>query len=344
MSVDAGAQASSNRQAIKRLVGGLERGLLWCLRFAMVPVCELVALILSIIPVNDAHGVFYRHGFHLLKKHYYLPIPDEEDLSSEFLKSESEMVGVEMNDQHALHLMDDVFPPYLREFGQSFPVHESPGRAGFFLINGSFMAIDAHVYYSLVRHFKPKRIIEIGSGASTVLAAAACRRNLAESGAPTEFIAIEPFPSPLLKQGIPGLTRLIQDKVQKVDIDLFASLGSGDILFIDSSHVLRSGGDVQLEYCEILPRLAPGVFVHIHDISLPKPYPRVYFENQLYWNEQYLLQVLLSFTSRYELVWPGNHMMLKYPERMTVVFPEYHEMRKFFPQAEPSSFWIRERS
>ena len=103
------------------------------------------------------------------------------------------------------------------------------------------------------------------------------------------------------------------------------------------------GGDVQLEYCEILPRLAPGVLVHVHDISLPKPYPRVYFEQQLYWNEQYLLQVLLSFTSRYEVVWPGNYLMNRYPERVAKAFPEYHEMRKYYPQSEPSSFWIRVR-
>ena len=313
-------------------------------RVVMTPLLEFTAVVLSITPGNIAHGIFYRHGFHLLMKHYYLPIPEEGDLGGQFWERQSELVGIEINDDDALHIMDEVLPPYLQEFRLSFPVHESSQRADFFLINGTFMAIDAHVYYSFIRHFKPRRIVEIGSGASTLLASAACVRNLAETGESPHFVAIEPFPSSLLKQGIRGLTQLIQDKVQKVDVEVFSSLGSGDILFIDSSHVLRSGGDVQLEYCEILPRLAPGVLVHVHDISLPRPYPRVYFDNELYWNEQYLLQVLLSFTSRYEVVWPGNHMMLKYPERMTAVFPEYHEMRKLFPQAEPSSFWIRVRS
>jgi hypothetical protein len=166
-------------------------------------------------------------------------------------------------------------------------------------------------------------------------------RNREETGLAPTLTAIEPFPSAALKRGLPGLTRLIESTVQNVGLELFASLQSGDILFIDSSHVLRSGGDVQLEYCEILPRLAPGVLVHIHDISLPKSYPRVYFENRLYFNEQYLLQAFMCFNSRFEVIWPGNYMMLKYAERVCGVFPEYWEMRKVYPSSEPSSFWIR---
>jgi hypothetical protein len=176
------------------------------------------------------------------------------------------------------------------------------------------------------------------------LAAAACRQNLNKNGETTTLIAIEPFPGKTLKKGLPGLSKLIQGKVQKVEFQLFTSLAAGDMLFIDSSHVLRSGGDVQQEYCEILPRLAPGVLVHLHDISLPKPYPRVYFETQLYFNEQYLLQAFLCFNSRFEVIWPGNYMMLKYPESVLKIFPEYQEMRKFYPSSEPSSFWIRART
>jgi hypothetical protein len=146
------------------------------------------------------------------------------------------------------------------------------------------------------------------------------------------------------KRGVPGLSEVIEKKVQDVDLDLFASL-QGGILFIDSTHALRAGGDVQLEYCEILPRLAGGVLVHIHDISLSRPYPRVYFEkNNYYWNEQYLLQAFLAFNSKFEVVWPGNYMMLKYPDQISRVFPEYHTMRESFPSSEPTSFWIRAKS
>jgi predicted O-methyltransferase YrrM len=284
-------------------------------------------------------------GFHLLRRHYDQPIPEKAELDNAFWQRRSELVGLEMNDRYALDLLQNVFPLYLGEFGEAFPLHRSsPDQTQFYLINSSFMAIDAHVYYIFIRHFRPKRIVEIGAGNSTLLAAAACRQNLNKNGEAPTLISVEPFPSKTLKKGLPGLSKLIQDKVQKADLELFTSLAAGDILFIDSSHVLRSGGDVQQEYCEILPRLAPGVLVHIHDISLPKPYPRVYFENRLYFNEQYLLQAFLCFNSRFEVIWPGNYMMLKYPEEVCNVFPEYHEMRKSFPMSEPSSFWMRVKS
>ncbi|HEX8136029.1 MAG TPA: class I SAM-dependent methyltransferase [Pyrinomonadaceae bacterium] len=295
---------------------------------------------------QTAHRIFSEQGFHLLSKQdYYLPIPQEEDLGDAFWEKRSEMVGVDLNEGCALGLLNDVFPAYVGEFRETFPLHQSGDSTAFYLINGSFMAIDAQVYYSFIRHFRPKRIVEIGSGRSTQVAAAACLRNAKELGEAPHLTAIEPFPAPLLEAGLPGLSELIVDKVQNVDLNLFTSLEAGDILFIDSTHALREGGDVQMEYCEILPRLADGVIVHIHDISLPKAYPRTYFENSHhYWNEQYLLQAFLAFNSRFEVIWPGNYMMLKHPERVCEVFPEYHTMRETFPQSEPSSFWMRVRS
>jgi hypothetical protein len=292
---------------------------------------------------DAAYEIFQRNGFHLLKKHYYLPIPDHADLDDSYWSRQSELVGLDMNEEFALALLDRLFPPYLGEFRRKFPLHREAGDSGFHLINGSFMAVDAHVYYCLIRHFKPSRIVEIGSGNSTMVAAAACLRN-AEEGAAPHLTAVEPYPSPFLSEGLPGLSRLIEAKVQSVGMELFTSLEAGDILFIDSTHVLREGGDVQLEYCEILPRLAPGVIVHIHDISLPKPYPRVYFEdNYYYWNEQYLLQAFLAFNSNFEVMWAGNYLMLRHPERLRAAFPEFDAMREAFPMSEPTSFWMRVR-
>jgi len=308
---------------------------------------SLMRLVISIkhFLYSVAYRTLYIFGFHLLREHYDSPVPEKADLDDAFWQRRSQLVGLDTNEKYALDLLQKVFPAYLDEFRESFPIHRSPpDPTQFYLINGNFMAIDAHVYYVFIRHFKPKQIVEIGAGNSTLLAAAACNQNLNRTGAATTLTAIEPFPSKILKTGFAGLSRLIQAKVQEVDLELFTSLAAGDMLFIDSSHVLRAGGDVQQEYCEILPRLAPGVLVHIHDISLPEPYPRVYFENQLYFTEQYLLQAFLCFNSRFEVIWPGNHMMLKYPEKVRTVFPEYQEMRKSYPSSEPSSFWIRVRS
>jgi hypothetical protein len=167
--------------------------------------------------------------------------------------------------------------------------------------------------------------------------------NGTETGHGPHLTAIDPYPWESYREGIPGLSQLIDKKVQEVDLTTFTSLEAGDILFIDSSHVLREGNDVQYEYLEILPRLAPGVLVQLHDISLPRRYPRVYFDSQLYWNEQYLLQAFLAFSQRFEVLWPGNYMMLKYPEKVCAAFPEVHRMRKHYPLSEPTAFWIQVR-
>jgi hypothetical protein len=289
-------------------------------------------------------SIFAKHGFHLLRKHYYLPIPDEADLAGDFWDRCSDLVGLDMNDRAALELLGSVFARYMDEFRACFPTYQTSDPKQFYLLNGGYMAIDAHVYYAFIRYFKPKQIVEVGAGNSTLLAAAAGMQNLKETGRAPRLIAIEPYPNSLLKEGFPGLSQLIESKVQDVPLDLFTSLESGDILFIDSSHVLRAGGDVQQEYLEILPRLSPGVLVHIHDISLPKPYPRVYFENHLYWNERYLLQAFLTFNARFVVLWAGNYMMIKYPEKVCEVFPEFHIMRQSFPMSEPSAFWMRVQS
>jgi hypothetical protein len=322
----------------------------WAVRKAVLPalyaLSKLVAAGLErYAPGNEAYDIFSRHGYHLLKKHYFLPIPDRAELGDDFWEGQSELVGIEMNEAGALALLRDVFPPYVAEFDRLFPLHPTDDPQQFYLINGNFMAVDAHVYYSFIRHLRPRRVVEIGSGYSTLVAAACAQKLEQEGEAAPHLTAIEPFPSPFLRAGFPGLSRLIEEKVQDVDLGVFTSLEAGDILFIDSTHVLRAGGDVQLEYCEILPRLAPGVVVHIHDISLPKPYPRVYIEkNHYYWNEQYVLQTFLAFNSRFEVLWPGNYMMVKFPELVRRGFPSFDAMRESFPQSEPSSFWLRVRT
>ena len=138
--------------------------------------------------------------------------------------------------------------------------------------------------------------MKIGSGRSTAIAAAACLENQKETGRAPALTAVEPYPPPFLEAGLPGLTELLQKKVQEVELARFEALEAGDLLFIDSSHVLRAGNDVEFEYLELLPRLPAGVFVHVHDISLPRRYPKAYYDQGLFWNEQQL-SVNLSTSS-----------------------------------------------
>ncbi len=294
------------------------------------------------LPGNEAYPIFHKHGFHVLRRHYYTPIPEADEAARAQIVSELPGIAIDM--EAAFELLETAIQPYKAEFEQ-FPIRADGLRGAnrFYLLNGAFMAIDGNVYYGLIRHYKPRRIIEIGSGFSTQLAAAAIRANRSAGEQPTQLICIEPYPPPALEQ-LDDFIRLKPFKVQDIGLDVFTALGENDILFIDSSHVLRMGNDVWYEYCELLPRLRPGVLVHIHDVSLPKPYPQVYFDKQLFWNEQYLLQAMLAHNPHYEVLWPGNYLMTHHAERMRAAFtPEYDHMRAEFPSSEPTSFWLRVR-
>jgi predicted O-methyltransferase YrrM len=251
------------------------------------------------------------------------------------------MVGVNTNDAEQVAFINNVLPRHMPTFRANYPLREPAKHGDFFLLNGSYMAVDAHVYHALIREHRPKRIVEIGTGYSTIMAADIARRMREAGEQPPHITAIDPYPWDVFKNGMSRVDDLVAEKVQDVPMDRFTSLEAGDFLFIDSTHVLRANSDVLYEFLEILPRLKPGVWVHIHDISLPLPYPRVYFDTQTYWNEQWLLQAFLTFNSRFKVVWAGNYMMLNHRDLMLSAFPEFRDMREKWTSSEPTAFWIR---
>ena len=303
-------------------------------------------------PIDDAalEALADERGFDLVRRHYYSPVPQREDLSTPgFWDEESRLRGIDMREAEAVAFLTAALPPFLAEFRDRFPVEPVEGQAGFSVVNGVYMAVDAHVYYGMLRELKPRRLIEVGSGQSTVVAAEALKRNAADARAAdgqaaTSLLAIEPYPSELVRGlAAEGQLTLLEQRVQDVPLAEFESLEAGDVLFIDSTHVLREGGDVQYEYLEILPSLQPGVHVHINDISLPRRYLSVYNEQGIHWNEQYLLQAFLCCNADFEVTWPGNFMLLRHAELMHRMFPEIAAMRRKFPLAEASAFWMRRR-
>ena len=151
----------------------------------------------------------------------------------------------------------------------------------FYLRNGRFQSVDALVAYCLIRHFRPRQIIEVGGGYSTLLLAMAARKN-----GSTVLRSIEPYPAEFLTNGVDGLAELLTEKVENVALSYFSELEENDCLFVDTSHVVRIGGDVNYIFLEVLPRLKPGVIVHIHDIFLPFDYPQVWvIERRRFWTE-----------------------------------------------------------
>src|SRR5262249_28046029 len=154
------------------------------------------ALMRKLLSDRRLFDYFAKYCYQILKYDYFSPIPDDQDLS--YLQ-DSQLIGIDLNEAAALTLLDDIVKPYKAEFN-AFPMDETTSPHQFKLLNGSFMAIDGNIYYGLIRHHQPRRIVEVGSGNSTLLAASAIRLNAAEGKRKSELVAIEPYPSPALKQ------------------------------------------------------------------------------------------------------------------------------------------------
>ena len=278
-------------------------------------------------------------GVHVVPVHFYQPIPDTRELGSAPWSGRSELPGVSMNEGLQLELLSRFSAEYKAEY-DAFPRERALEPHRYFVNNGAFESVDGEVLYCMIRHFRPRRIFEIGSGNSTYLSAQAVVKNRDETGRECELVAFEPYPNETLRAGFPGLARLVEAKAQDIPLSKFAELDDGDILFIDSSHVLKIGSDVQYLYLEVLPRLRPGVVVHVHDIFLPEEYPRKWvMEQQTFWNEQYLLQAFLAFNDAFDVHWAGSYMHLKHPEKLEAAFASYdRETRR------PGSFWMRRRA
>lgn len=203
----------------------------------------------------------------------------------------------------------------------------------FELYNGSFGSGDAELLYNFVRFVKPRKIIEIGCGSSTKIMLAARMQN-ESSHASSEHVCIEPFEQPWLEQ-LDNI-RVVRECVEHVDIDWSSELNAGDLLFIDSSHMLRPGGDVHFEYSRILPSLKSGVYIHIHDIFLPNNYlPHWLTKEVKFWNEQYLLECILANTDRYEVILGANYLKQN----------AYSELKNVCPcitrEREPGSLYLQ---
>lgn len=280
--------------------------------------------------------LFQKFGISIVPNHYYTPIPDVDKLDNGIWNKRSELPGVNINLKRMLELLSEFRQNYQSEY-DAIPFNNPHIPGKYYYSCPDFGPVDGHALYCMIRKFKPKRIIEIGSGFSTLSTAQAVTVNKEKDSVNCEFIAIEPYPRDMLIKGLPGLSGFIQSEVQKVDIKEFAKLQENDILFIDSSHVLKTGGDVQYEYLEILPRLNKGVIIHIHDIFLPVEYPQVWLKEMLrFWNEQYLLQAFLAFNDSFEVLWGGSMMHLNYPEELEKAFKYYNPKSNH-----PGSFWIR---
>jgi len=273
-------------------------------------------------------SLWEKQGIHITPVHFYKPIPDKSTLENYPWNQRFEMPGVDINEVFQLNLLDDFSTKYKSEY-EAFPRSVPPEPGHFYVNNGTFESLDCELYYCMIRHFKPRRIIEVGGGNSTLLAAKAILDNKHRYNFETNLKVIEPFPGHVLDAGFPGLTELLKAKAEETPIDLFLELEENDIHFIDSSHTLMIGGDVQRLYLEILPRLKKGVFIHVHDIFFPTDYPEnIVMDRNRFWNEQYLVQAFLAFNSAFKVIWSSSYMHHSAPSQLEDAFSSYSRVER----------------
>lgn len=276
-----------------------------------------------------------------LPVHFYSPVPDIEDLRRRGIWSRrSSLPGIEFREAEQLAC--------LRALGQAaadecdWPLAPTGDPTRFHVNNGAFSYGCAAILHAMIRTRRPRRIIEVGSGNSSRVIAAALARNEREGAPRAEYTVIDPLPGRAIA-ALPGLTRLVAERVELTDPASFEALGPDDLLFIDSSHTVKIGGDVNFLFLEVLPRLAPGVVVHVHDIGLPGEYPEVYCTNprfRVFWTEAYLLQAFLAFNSAFEVLLAMGWVMSEHLDAFRAAFPRWD------PVASPAasgSFWMRRK-
>lgn len=301
----------------------------------LAPLVAIGGLILKVarrIGLNRlplSRSILLRVGVLPIRNHYYEPFTDPRQLRNP-PDQVRDLPGIDWNIDEQLALLGQL--RYRDELRGLDTPKTSP--LDFRLNNGSFESGDAEYLYQIVRHLKPRRLFEVGSGNSTLIARQAIQQNRKESrDYACEHLCIEPFEAPWLEQA--GVT-VLRQRVEEVSSSLFDRLERGDLLFIDSSHVIRPQGDVLVEYLQILPRLKPGVIVHVHDVFSPRDYPKEWMIDRLaFWNEQYLLEALLTGTSQWKIIGALNLLCHDHFERFREVCPYVTRDR------EPGSFYMQ---
>lgn len=251
----------------------------------------------KLVPVNR-----FPHG------HFYSPIVSQIDLKQferQIWNEENNKFidGVELNTEAQLCLLEN-----LKKFYKDLPFRKNAiNDCRYYYENASYGYTDAIILYSFIRHYRPQRIIEIGSGYSSAVMLDTRElfcKNL-------ELTFIEPYPKllySLFKNYDRENCKVYESKVQNVDLNVFQTLEENDILFIDSSHVSKTGSDVNFEFFKILPSLKSGVIIHFHDIFFPFEYPPKWVNEGRNWNEAYLLRAFLNYNNAFEILHFSNYL------------------------------------
>ena len=238
---------------------------------------------------------------HVPPGHYYSPTISQSELKLKeqeiWKKKDPELLGLDLNVKGQLELLNDLLPFY-----KDLPFSRTKNEElRYFYENEMYSYSDAIFLYSMIRHFKPKKIIEIGSGFSSAVILDTNTQFFDDN---INCTFIEPYPERLksLLRTSDNIDLIIQP-VQDVELELFESLDDNDILFIDSTHVSKTGSDLNYLFFEVIPRLKKGVKIHFHDIFYPFEYPKDWvLMKKRSWNEAYLLRAFLSYNKDFKIL------------------------------------------
>jgi hypothetical protein len=266
-----------------------------------------------------------RDGFYVVSRtHFYHPLPDIYEVRDRAKVPVADpMEGISLHESQQLELVR----LFAREYAEEYHRLSNGLDSTYDFRNGTFESLDAVIYWGMLRHFAPKAIVEIGSGNSTRLALI-----YLDDHPNTSLTVVDPYPSEELTELLAG--RLVVERLEQMSSAPFDTLGPGDVLFVDGSHVVKSGGDVNRALLQIVPRLAPGVLVHVHDIYLPYDYTEGVYDQGMFWTEQYLLQAYLCDNPHVEILAMSHLLATRYQ----------HELRQLFPMLSGvwgASFWFR---
>jgi predicted O-methyltransferase YrrM len=253
--------------------------------------------------------------------HYYSPIPSRKDVLRDqariFDRSLRELPGIELHDAGQVALVQELARFYPE---QPFPVRPGP-RTRYHLDNSWFAGADGLLLHLMLRHTEPRRVLEVGSGFSSLVMLDTNERFFDNR---TRLTFVEPNAERLLSRLRPGdaeLAHVVERRVQDVDLTLFQELEAGDILFVDSSHVSKAGSDLNYLLFTVLPELAPGVLVHFHDVPYPFEYPQEWVGYGFAWNEAYLLRAFLQYNPEFRIRLWNSYLLLAHAELLEELMP-----------------------
>lgn len=243
--------------------------------------------------------------------HFYSPIPTKAEVARhvEAMRAgKSEVRDIRFNHQQQFQALQ-AFAGFYDDL--PFPNQRSE-TCRYYYDQTAFPHPDAIFLYSFLRQIQPARIIEVGSGLSSAVILDTVDRFF---HAAPEITFVEPYPvhlNELLRDADRKSVRILERQVQDVPVDVFLSLQAGDLLFIDSSHVLKCGSDLQFLFFEVLSRLPVGVYVHFHDIFETFEYPEEWLRSGWYWNEVYLLRAFLTNNNAWEIYFFNNYVRKRF--------------------------------